>query len=109
MSNKSKSKYPDEDILAQFKSDDEFENWTNSLPEVNAEDAWNFEPDHKNCKSTTMSIQIDWHLFENYQKLATERGLSHPHPLIILALEEYLNRQETLKNFENLSNKEFTE
>ena len=67
MSNESKSKYPNEDILAQFKSD-EFESWANPLPEVNAEDTWNFESDHENCKSTTMSIQVDWPLFENYQK-----------------------------------------
>jgi hypothetical protein len=95
MPNESKPEYPDEDILAQFKSDEDFETWANSLIEVNAEDAWDFDPDSENNKSLTTSIQLSQHLIEGYQKLAVERGLSHPQPLIILALEEYLNKQTT--------------
>ena len=93
MSNESKQEYPNEDILAQFKSDEDFEKWANSLIEVNAEDAWDFDPDRENHKSLITSIQLTKHLIEGYQKLAVERGLSHPQPLIILALEEYLNKQ----------------
>ena len=103
MSNELKQEYPDEDILAQFKSDEEFEKWANSLREVDAEDAWDFDPDRENNKSITTSIQLDPHLIEGYQKLAIERGLSDPHPLMILALEEYLNKQATPKTLENAS------
>lgn len=95
MSNESKQEYPSEDILAQFKSDEDFEKWANSLMEVNAEDAWDFDPDRENHKSLITSIQLTKHLIEGYQKLAVERGLSNPQPLIILALEEYLNKQKT--------------
>ena len=104
MSNESKQEYPNEDILAQFKSDEDFEKWANSLIEVNAEDAWNFDPDCENNESLTTSIQLNKHLIEGYQKLAVERGLSHPQPLIILALEEYLNKQTLSKKLKNASN-----
>src|SRR5574341_655700 len=59
MSNESKWEYPDEDILAQFKSNEEFEKWANSLIEVKAEGAWDFDPDRENSKSITTSIQFD--------------------------------------------------
>jgi hypothetical protein len=75
-----KQEYPNEDIFAQFKSDEDFEHWANSLTKVKAEDAWDFDPDRENNKSITASIQLDPDLIEGYQKLAIQRGLSDPQP-----------------------------
>lgn len=95
--------YSNEDILAQFKDDEDFENWVSSLIEVKAEDAWDFEPDSENVKRLTTSIQLNERLFEGYQKLAVEKGRSGLQPLIILALEEYLTLQATPEKVENAS------
>jgi hypothetical protein len=93
MSKESKQEYPNEDILVQFKSDEEFEHWTASLTKVKPEEAWDFDPDaHQNQDSGTF-IHLDRQLIEGYQKLATVKGFCHPQSLIVSVLEEYLKKQ----------------